>query len=130
MPRSRSFTRFTIRVGLEHLGQSVLLLVSMTFLRSPVLVIFAMLLDLLALSGGATRDVPRGRSPWISPGLRRASARPRTRAYRGRPTEPGSVRYLSVYMILRRCMILRGCRGYAIPCPCGSGAGRSSGTGL
>src|ERR1017187_4115713 len=43
MPRSRSFTRFTMRVGLEHLGQSVLLLVSIAFLRSPVLAIFAIL---------------------------------------------------------------------------------------
>src|SRR6202000_1705186 len=40
MLRSRSFTRFTMRVGLEHFGQSVLLLVSITFLRSPVLAIF------------------------------------------------------------------------------------------
>src|ERR1700677_916924 len=44
MPRSRSFTRLTIRVALEHFGQSVLLLVSMTFLRSPVLAIFAIML--------------------------------------------------------------------------------------
>src|SRR6185437_808521 len=42
MPRSRSFTRFTMRVGFEHFGQSVLFCVSMTFLRSPVLAIFAM----------------------------------------------------------------------------------------
>src|SRR5271154_1857510 len=35
-----------MRVGLEHFGQSVLLLVSMTFLRSPVLAIFAIILDL------------------------------------------------------------------------------------
>ena len=40
-PRSRSFTRFTMRVGFEHFGQSVLLLVSIAFLRSPVLAIFA-----------------------------------------------------------------------------------------
>src|SRR6201992_1747542 len=46
VPRSRSFTRFTMRVGLEHFGQSVLLLVSMTFLRSPVLAIFAIMLAL------------------------------------------------------------------------------------
>src|ERR1700733_13377848 len=46
MPRSRSFTRLTMRVGLEHFGQSVLLLVSMTFLRSPVLAIFAIMLAL------------------------------------------------------------------------------------
>src|ERR1700689_1325763 len=46
MPRSRSFTRFTMRVGLEHLGQSVLLLVSISFLRSPVLAIFAIMLAL------------------------------------------------------------------------------------
>src|ERR1035437_6842989 len=44
MPRSRSFTRLSIRVGLEHLGQSVLLLVSIIFLRSPVLAIFAIVL--------------------------------------------------------------------------------------
>jgi hypothetical protein len=31
-------------VGLEHLGQSVLLLVSMTFARSPVLAIFAIMI--------------------------------------------------------------------------------------
>ena len=42
VPRSRSFTRFTIRVGLPHFGQSVLLVVSIAFLRSPVLAIFAM----------------------------------------------------------------------------------------
>src|ERR1700735_667359 len=46
VPRSRSFTRFTMRVGLEHFGQSVLLLVSMTFLGSPVLSIFAIMLAL------------------------------------------------------------------------------------
>ena len=42
-PRSRSLTRFTMRVGLEHLGQSVLLVVSISFLRSPVFAIFAMI---------------------------------------------------------------------------------------
>lgn len=41
--RSRSFTRFTMRVGLPHLGQSVLLDVSMIFLRSAVLAILAMI---------------------------------------------------------------------------------------
>lgn len=40
MPRSRSFTRFTIRVAFPHLGQSVLLVVSITFLRSAVFAIF------------------------------------------------------------------------------------------
>ena len=39
--RSRSLTRFTTRVALPHLGQSVLLVVSMTFLRSAVFAIFA-----------------------------------------------------------------------------------------
>ena len=43
-PRSLSFTRFTIRVGLEHFGQSVLFDVSITFLRSAVLAILAMVL--------------------------------------------------------------------------------------
>lgn len=42
-PRSRSFTRFTMRVGLPHFGQSVLLEVSITFLRSAVLAILAIL---------------------------------------------------------------------------------------
>jgi hypothetical protein len=41
--RSRSFTRFTMRVGLPHLGQSVLLVVSIIFLRSAVLAILAMI---------------------------------------------------------------------------------------
>src|SRR5689334_6768026 len=47
MSRSRSFTRFTMRVGLPHLGQSVLLVVSMTFLRSAVFAIFAIALSLV-----------------------------------------------------------------------------------
>src|SRR6201982_354434 len=42
MPRSRSLTRLTMRVGLLHFGQSVLLDVSITFLRSAVLAILAM----------------------------------------------------------------------------------------
>src|SRR6266567_7047194 len=42
MPRSRSLTRLTIRVGLLHLGQSVDFVVSITFWRSPVFAIFAM----------------------------------------------------------------------------------------
>src|SRR5665213_4323272 len=46
MLRSRSLTRYTMRVGLEHLGQSVLFWVSMTFLRSPVLAIFAIAVNL------------------------------------------------------------------------------------
>src|SRR5215831_5047817 len=39
---SRSFTRFTMRVGLLHFGQSVDFVVSIAFLRSPVLAILAM----------------------------------------------------------------------------------------
>lgn len=42
-PRSRSLTRFTIRVGLPHFGQSVLLDVSITFLRSAVFAILAII---------------------------------------------------------------------------------------
>src|SRR5436853_6512162 len=42
MFRSRSFTRFTMRVGFPHLGQSVLLEVSIIFLRSAVLATLAM----------------------------------------------------------------------------------------
>src|SRR5271170_7723546 len=45
-PRSRSLTRFTIRVGLPHFGQSVLFEVSITFWRSAVLAILAMKLSL------------------------------------------------------------------------------------
>src|SRR5664279_5977902 len=41
MPRSRSFTRLTMRVGLLHLGQSVDFVVSISFLRSPVFAILA-----------------------------------------------------------------------------------------
>jgi len=40
---STSFTRFTMRVGLPHLGQSVDFVVSITFLRSAVFAIFAIL---------------------------------------------------------------------------------------
>src|SRR5512135_1154074 len=51
MPRSRSFRRFTTRVALPHLGQSVLLDVSITFLRSAVLAILrAMVLSCTVLS--------------------------------------------------------------------------------
>src|SRR5260370_4682473 len=68
MLRSRSFMRFTMRVGLPHLGQSVLLLVSMTFLRSAVLAIFAMFQSPKIISGlrqrclgaNATMDGPLG----------------------------------------------------------------------
>ncbi|SRR5260221_2015077 len=40
--RSRSFTRFTMRVGLPHLGQSVLFEVSIILSRPAVLAILAM----------------------------------------------------------------------------------------
>ena len=39
--RSRSFTRFTMRVAFPHFGQSVDFDVSITFLRSAVFAIFA-----------------------------------------------------------------------------------------
>src|SRR3954454_9717078 len=54
--RSRSFTRFTMRVALPHFGQLVLLLVSMTFLRSAVFAIFAIFLS-------PDRNVPPNSSP-------------------------------------------------------------------
>src|SRR5260370_15901337 len=75
VPRSRSLTRFTMRVGLEHLGQSVLLLVSMTFLRSPVLAIFAIMLALPGTNVAARAlDVlsnchPHGQAEWNHPVL-------------------------------------------------------------
>ena len=60
MPRSRSLTRLTMRVGFEHLGQSVDFVVSITFLRSPVLAILAMgegfLLLEVSLHASATAD--------------------------------------------------------------------------
>jgi hypothetical protein len=55
-----------MRVGLEHLGQSVLLVVSITFLRSPVLAIFAMvqllrnLVNALWLGGAKRPERLRG----------------------------------------------------------------------
>src|SRR5580704_642976 len=49
MPRSRSFTRLTMRVGLLHFGQSVDFVVSITFLRSPVLAILAIFALVLLL---------------------------------------------------------------------------------
>jgi hypothetical protein len=51
--RSASFTRFTTRVGLPHLGQSVDFVVSITFLRSAVFAIFAItnLLTQLSVAG-------------------------------------------------------------------------------
>src|SRR6266496_4958111 len=67
--RSRSFTRLTMRVGLAHLGQLVLLEVSITFLRSPVFAILAMRNRLLwagARRGGialAGHGTPRRRPP-------------------------------------------------------------------
>src|ERR1035441_5021323 len=60
MPRSRSLTRLTMRVGLWHLGQSVDFVVSITFLRSPVFAIFAMcrvfLLQGVSLHSSAAAD--------------------------------------------------------------------------
>ena len=56
MPRSRSLTRFTMRVDLPHLGQSVLLEVSITFLRSAVLAILAIGSPGLILPNRARRD--------------------------------------------------------------------------
>src|SRR5580700_11261173 len=56
MLRSRSFTRFTMRVGLPHLGQLVLLDVSITFLRSAVFAILAIIYLLTPSPGG---NLPR-----------------------------------------------------------------------
>ena len=52
--RSRSFILFTMRVGLPHLGQSVLLDVSIIFLRSAVLATLAMF---VVLSVNGSRGV-------------------------------------------------------------------------
>ena len=51
-PRSRSFTRFTMRVGLPHLGQLVDFVVSMIFSRFAIFAILAIfrLLLLMVLS--------------------------------------------------------------------------------
>src|SRR5215472_15486701 len=56
--RSRSFTRFTMRVGLPHLGQSVLLDVSIIFLRSAVLATLA----IVSLPGNSTLHAVFGRN--------------------------------------------------------------------
>src|SRR5271167_4048001 len=68
MPRSRSFTRFTMRVGLPHFGQSVLLVVSMTFLRSAVFAIFA-----IAFSWNIPPDKlhPQRQDNWLDSGATR-----------------------------------------------------------
>jgi hypothetical protein len=68
MPRSRSFTRLTMRVGLWHLGQSVDFVVSMIFLRSPVFAILAigwviLLLGLSLHTSDATPPASKDRSP-------------------------------------------------------------------
>ena len=69
-PRSRSLTRFTMRVGLEHLGQSVLLVVSISFLRSPVFAIFAMIFPIsFYLLGDPRRRLLRNLAPFASAGL-------------------------------------------------------------
>ncbi len=73
-PRSRSLTRFTIRVGLEHLGQSVLLVVSISFLRSPVFAIFAIVFPIsfcLAVRFAAFLR-PLDLAPFAAAGLARA----------------------------------------------------------
>src|ERR1700692_4332438 len=87
--RSRSFTRLTIRVGLPHFGQLVLLDVSITFLRSPVFAILAIENRLLfgagARLGGialAGHGTPRNRSvggllPKNHPGSFRLHRNPR-----------------------------------------------------
>src|SRR6516162_11698158 len=62
--RSRSFTRFTMRVGLPHFGQSVLLLVSMTFLRSAVFAIFAITLSRMILR----TDFTNSENHWLDAG--------------------------------------------------------------
>src|SRR5271165_3276464 len=49
MPRSRSFTRLTMRVALLHFGQSVDFVVSITFLRSPVFATLAIVRVFLLL---------------------------------------------------------------------------------
>src|ERR1700679_1101610 len=51
-----------MRVGLEHLGQSVLFCVSMTFLRSPVLAIFAIVMISLVRMCGLTGCGDAGRA--------------------------------------------------------------------
>src|SRR6266542_4649996 len=99
--RSRSFTRFTMRVGLAHLGQLVLLEVSITFLRSPVFAILAMRNRLLragarrggiALAGhGNTAQYTRGLLPKDHPGSFRLHRNPRRRE-RTAAIRVGSVR--------------------------------------
>src|SRR6266536_1450628 len=100
--RSRSFTRLTMRVGLAHLGQLVLLEVSITFLRSPVFAILAMRNRLLragarrggiALAGHGTppKIILGGLLPKDHPGSFRLHRNPRRRE-RTAAIRVGSVR--------------------------------------
>src|SRR4051794_27446481 len=81
--RSRSFTRFTMRVGLPHLGQSVLLVVSIIFLRSAVLAILvaieAVLLNVCASVFDGVQS-PSFHAQQKCAGAKRAGCSPRVRS--------------------------------------------------
>src|ERR1700679_726238 len=81
MPRSRSFTRLTMRVGLLHLGQSVDFVVSISFLRSPVFAILAIGGVFLLVGGVSAHTRSGGR-------LQRRG----TRLFGSRPHAQGKVR--------------------------------------
>ncbi len=70
-PRSRSFTRLTMRVGLPHFGQSVLFEVSISFLRSAVFAILAiiyLLAKILPQAAGLDEMNPDKNSGVVSKG--------------------------------------------------------------
>src|SRR5580692_6208239 len=96
-PLSRSFTRLTMRVGLLHFGQSVDFVVSITFLRSPVLAIlaiFALLLLLRCLCSHPPWRTASTARPLSSPSKMDRSQHPhcakRTRLAPSSLYEPGS----------------------------------------
>src|SRR5215469_1016186 len=102
--RSRSFTRFTRRVGLPHFGQSVLLVVSMTFLRSAVFAIFAIALSWDDSSGQASPASSLSRS------IQEA-----TRVGVSRETQPSRDAHVSSSRPPRRTASTAGGRPYRVP---------------
>src|ERR1035437_3404738 len=90
MPRSRSFTRLTMRVGLLHLGQSVDFVVSISFLRSPVLAILAIGRVFLLLWG-------------VSAHTRSSTARGFNGAAARRPLQTAGLASLSLHQGRPRC---------------------------
>src|ERR1700679_597172 len=116
-----------MRAGLEHLGQSVLFCVSMTFLRSPVLAIFAMmmisLVRMCGLTGCGDAVRARGDLAWSVMGGAGGLAEQEGREGAGPEKALLQVYTIPLYTILRRdCGAARG-ECLVVPCcPAGSSA--------